>query len=241
MPRLTAPLWEAAGPRRHYGKPAECAVSLKCMATESKLPYLTSYGNIEKALTKIKTAATPSVFSQDFLGEKLGMTGGSSRPILPFLKRTGFLAQDGTPTALYKEFRNPDKSGGAAAKALRTGYAVLYEMDEEVHKRDAKELKNLVVQATGFDADSPTARAIVKSFEALKGFAKFSAPSIRDEAPEDEDQGGEGQGADDDALQLQRGFNLGYTINLNLPATSDVGVYNAIFRSLRENLLRDLG
>jgi hypothetical protein len=34
------------------------------------------------------------------------------------------------------------------------------------------------------------------------------------------------------------GFNLSYTINLNLPETADVEVFNAIFRSLKENLLR---
>src|SRR3954463_14271014 len=103
------------------------------MAIESKLPYLHAYGNIGKALEKIKVAGLPSDrFSQDFLEKTLGMTGGGSRPVLPFLKRTGFLSADGTPTDLYKEFRNPERSGGAAAKALRIGYARLFEMDEKV-------------------------------------------------------------------------------------------------------------
>ena len=34
------------------------------------------------------------------------------------------------------------------------------------------------------------------------------------------------------------GLNLAYTINLVLPKSDDVAVFNAIFRSLRENLLR---
>ena len=33
------------------------------------------------------------------------------------------------------------------------------------------------------------------------------------------------------------GLNLSYTINLNLPATADQAVFNAIFRSLKEHLL----
>jgi len=33
-------------------------------------------------------------------------------------------------------------------------------------------------------------------------------------------------------------LGLSYTINLNLPATSDIAVFNAIFKSLREHLLR---
>jgi hypothetical protein len=35
------------------------------------------------------------------------------------------------------------------------------------------------------------------------------------------------------------GLNLSYTINLNLPATSDQAVFNAIFKSLREHLISD--
>jgi hypothetical protein len=33
-------------------------------------------------------------------------------------------------------------------------------------------------------------------------------------------------------------FNFSYTINLNLPETTDVEVFNAIFRSLKEHLLK---
>jgi hypothetical protein len=32
-------------------------------------------------------------------------------------------------------------------------------------------------------------------------------------------------------------LNLGYRIEVHLPATKDVEVYNAIFRSLRDNIL----
>lgn len=216
------------------------------MAIASKLPYLNAYGNLTKALEKIKTAATPGRFSQDYLEKTLAMKGGSSRPILPFLKRTGFLASDGSPTNLYKQFRNPDLSGAAAAEALRIGYAPLYEMDEEVHKRDATKLKNLVVQATGSDADAPSVRCIVKSFEALKAFGDFGAQPIEEDADTENDDAEDQEDTDeqeDDSEELpplKSGINLGYTINLHLPSTSDVGVYNAIFRSLRENLLRDL-
>ena len=34
------------------------------------------------------------------------------------------------------------------------------------------------------------------------------------------------------------GVNIGYAINLNLPETTNVAVYDAIFRSLKEHLFR---
>lgn len=74
------------------------------MADDS-LPYLNAPSNITKALNKIKEAETPKRFSQDFLATTLQMPGGSPQPVIPFLKRTGFLASDGTPTDLYRRFR----------------------------------------------------------------------------------------------------------------------------------------
>ena len=34
------------------------------------------------------------------------------------------------------------------------------------------------------------------------------------------------------------GLNLSYTIYLNLPKTDDISVFNAIFKSLKENFFR---
>jgi hypothetical protein len=64
---------------------------------DSKLPYLNAYGNVTKVLEKIQGAATPDRFSQDFLADTLGMKGGSARPVIPYLKRTGFLGADAPP------------------------------------------------------------------------------------------------------------------------------------------------
>jgi hypothetical protein len=36
-----------------------------------------------------------------------------------------------------------------------------------------------------------------------------------------------------------KSLNLSYTINLNLPATKDIEVFNAIFKSIKEHLLKD--
>lgn len=197
---------------------------------DTKIPYMSSYGAITKTLQKIKEASTPDRFTQDFLATKLGLKGGSPKPVIPFLKRTGFLASDGSPTSLYKRFRNPAQSGAAAAEALRKGYSALFEVNEYAHDLSDADFKGLVMQVTGLPGDSGTTKSIVGSFKALKAFADFEvAPS--EEEPDSPDEAevflpGEQLG----------GIKLGYTINLNLPATSDVAVFNAIFKSLREHL-----
>ncbi|HEY2354707.1 MAG TPA: DUF5343 domain-containing protein [Gaiellaceae bacterium] len=200
---------------------------------DKQVPYMAAYGNITKALEKVKAAQVPSRFSQDFLETKLGLSGGSARPVIPFLKRTGFLGPDGAPTELYRRFRNDAQSGAAAAEALRIGYAPLFEINEYIHDAGDTQLKGVVVQATGAEPTSSTVGAIIGSFNALKAFADFQASPEAEAPPVDEpsEVGPSGSAAGGS------GINLGYTINLNLPATSDIAVFDAIFKSLREHLL----
>src|SRR5579871_4592361 len=90
------------------------------------LPYITAPGNIEKALKAIQSAATPSSVSQDFVKTILKIPGGSGNQVTSFLKKIGFVGADGSPSDLYKRFRNSSTTGAAAADALRCGYAPLY-------------------------------------------------------------------------------------------------------------------
>lgn len=207
------------------------------MATQAKLPYVTAHGNITKALEKIQAASTPPRFTHDFLATKLGMSGGSARPVVPFLKRIGFIASDGTPTDLYKQFRGTDaQRGAAAAKGLHEGYAPLYEVNEYAHELDETKLKALAVQVTGEEKDSNTITLIAKSFKALDAFADHEAT-----ADNLVDLAGTGEGdvvVPPGSARPMEALNLGYTINLQLPATSDVAVFDAIFKSLRDHLLR---
>jgi Family of unknown function (DUF5343) len=207
---------------------------------ESKVPYVTASGNVVRALQGIQRASQPERFTVDFLETKLGLKGGSARPVIPFLKRTGFLNSDGSPTKLYTRFRNPSQAGAAAAEALHYGFRPLYEVNEYVHDLSDAELKGVVVQVTGMEDTAGGVQAIVGSFKGLKQFADFDAssgtlPSVEPaDLEESTDIAPRGNGSG----PITSGINLGYTINLHLPPTSDVAVFNAIFKSLRENLLR---
>src|SRR5262245_18017037 len=108
-------------------------------------PFLNATGTVTKILDKIIEASQPERFTQDYLANKLGFHGGSARPIIPLLKKLGFLASDGTPTALYGRFRNPESRGSAMAEGLRTAYKELYDRSEYVHDISKDKLKNLVI------------------------------------------------------------------------------------------------
>jgi Family of unknown function (DUF5343) len=198
-------------------------------------PFMNSTGLVTKILDKIKEAKTPERFTQDYLANTLGFASGSAKPFIGVAKRLGLLAPDGTPTELYHQFRNADHSKGAMARAMRMGYADLFTRNENVHKLDKKSLEGLVVQATGLDAGSATLSGIVGTFDRLKAFADFGKAETAAK-PKDTVLDAPPPPTDDGGADLRLG--LSYTINLVLPRTDDVAVFNAIFRALRENLLR---
>lgn len=157
------------------------------------------------------------------------------------MKRIGFVASDGTPTDLYKRFRNPATSGAAVAEAIRSSYKELAAANEYFHRLSDKELQTLILQVSGLDHDNRVANAILATLKTLKAFADFDAgkqvetlllpPSPTPSPPPERPYVDAPNGA------AGLGLNLAYTINLNLPATTDQAVFNAIFKSLRENLL----
>lgn len=203
-------------------------------------PFMNAYGSIPKILTKIQEAKTPERFTQDFLGTKLGFPGGSPKAFVPLAKRIGLLASDGSPTDLYKRFRNPASSKSAMAEAIRSGYSDLYARNEYAHNLEKTKLQGLVMEATGLEKGSPTLRAICGTFEALKAFADFEVtePSVQKRADrKDKKEPPPPPPALTPEVE-EIGLNIAYTFNLVLPKTDDIAVFNAIFKSLRDNLLR---
>ncbi|WP_250623331.1 DUF5343 domain-containing protein [Pinirhizobacter soli] len=206
----------------------------------STLPYVTAPGNIEKALVQIKSAATPETVSQDFVKTILGIRGGSGNQVTSYLRKIGFVGSDGKPSELYKKFRNSSTEGWAAAKALKIGYAALYARNEYMHSLDDSKLKGLIVEETGAEASSPVVACVFSCIKGLKRFASWN----NDAAGEKEEAVISVAAPPIVSNEFERqapagavGLNLGYTINLNLPATSDPAVFNAIFRALKEHLL----
>lgn len=216
------------------------------MAPMSVLPYVTAPGNIEKALRSIQSAATPSAVSQDFVKTILGIPGGSGNQITSFLKKIGFVNGDGSPSELYKGFRNPSTAGKAAADALRVGYTPLYVRNEYMYKLTDDKLRGLIIEETGQADDSAVVSLVMASIKAIKKFANWSAEGANAAPPEQSlvlpaAPAEKSSGGADHSHQVTKhlGLNLSYTINLNLPASSDVAIFNAIFKSLKENLLKD--
>jgi hypothetical protein len=204
----------------------------------TNLPYISTPGVLPKILNKICEATVPESFNADFLGTKLGFPGGNQRAFISWAKKCAFLNSDGTPTQLYKDFRNPNYRGHAMAEALKKGYAEIYVRNEYAQDLSRVELTKVISEITGSPHDNSTVKAIVGTYTFAKEFADFES---KKEAIIDKDEKPKSEKPYDDSNKSIKKLNLGlsYTINLVLPKTDDPAIYNAIFKSLKENLLND--
>jgi hypothetical protein len=210
----------------------------------ANLPYLSTPGSIKTVLERIRHAATPSRVTGDFIATVIQIKGGAGRSIPPFLKRIGMVASDGAPTDLYKAYRNEATAGKAMAQAIKHGYQELNQSNEYFYRLSDKELLALIVQVTGVGSDSRAAVLTLATIKNLKISADFDASDVNVLDQNVRTNGSADAEALSPSPQLRNhisrtdvGLNLSYTINLNLPATADQAVFNAIFRSLKEHLL----
>lgn len=220
---------------------AEPSVSEKSVRRKipGGLPYTSSPGVLRRVLEKIPTSEKPSIFNNDFLGTVMGATGGAARPIIPILKGTGLLNQTGAPTELYAQFQTEAGRPVAALNALRNGFGEIFRRNQYAHRADEAALIDVIVAITGLPKKEGIVRYILTTFQAFQDYAK----NARDEGKPDD--------VSDSALAHEAGFpptgdqtsggggrlQLAYNINVVLPETTNVEVYNAIFKSLKANLL----
>ena len=210
-------------------------------------PYVNGYGGIPQLFSRIKEAAVPPKFTQDFMNSMLDLRSSSYRAMIPLLKRLGFIDQANVPTQAYKDFREDSRSGTIMAERLRDAYKALFAAHEYAHKLEKKDLQAKLKSLLGVAEDDTTVPLVASTFLELSKLAAWTgtAPKSKKEPEEPQSRSVAAAVAGKQERESKQeatdgSFRIGYTINLNLPATTEIEVFNAIFKSLRENLLRHL-
>ncbi|ESZ46237.1 hypothetical protein X731_16010 [Mesorhizobium sp. L2C054A000] len=150
----------------------------------------------------------------------------------------GLLSSDNSPTDLYSKFKSESTRSEAALAALKNGFSEIFRRNEYAHRLPDDRIKELIIEITGLHKSDQIVSAIFGTFGAFNEFAK-SAKEAKAQDPAI-NQSSKTDGATKGDVRRQSDnheFNLVTTINVVLPETTDVQVYNAIFRSIRENLL----
>ena len=194
-------------------------------------PYMLSNNKIAPIIAKIQQAARPAKFTQEVL-KNLGFTSTNDRAFIPWFKKLGFLMDDGTPSALYDQLKDTTSTGTILGVQIKSLYADLYAINTEIHKAPEAEIKGAISRVTGKDSDG--VGRIYNTFKALCGVATFDVVPTSAVAEEKEETP---QIAVTPPVAAPRTNEFHYNIQIHLPATNDISVYNAIFKSLKDNLL----
>lgn len=192
-------------------------------------PYMLSNNKIQPIISKIQQAARPAKFTLEFL-RTLGFTSTNDRAFIPLVKKLGFLMDDGTPTTLYDQLKDATSTAKILALQIRTLYADLFAVNTEIQRASEQEIKGALSRVTGKDEDG--INRIYNTFKALCAIADFNenAQVIQPEKTEED--------STSSSIQSEsRKAEFHYNIQIHLSATTDISVYNAIFKSLKENLL----
>lgn len=187
-------------------------------------------------LEGIASAERPDVFNRDFLGSVLSITGGSAAATLPILKSTGFLSSDSSPTEIYSRFQTESGRANAALDALKKGYADVFRKNKFANKLDDGALKDLLVEITGLKKSDTVITSICGTMRAFLDYAKDASLT---KTPENGTHTRD-ESTDKNNAPPNNSSNIGliYNVNIVLPETTNIEVYNTIFRSLKSNLLQ---
>jgi hypothetical protein len=196
--------------------------------------YLTKAESAGPILGAIQRAGVPDRFTHEFLQKQLGFTSSADRPVLSVLKALRFLDDSGVPTERYRQYKDPSQARRVMAEAMREAYADIFAADQRADRLSGAQLRGMFGRISG-KGESVTQK-MASTFAALAALADFEAvPGERDA-----DESATRQGEEDLAPSANGGttgvLSLRHEVHVHLPSSTDIAVYNAIFRSLRENL-----
>lgn len=199
----------------------------------------TTYTQETKVLSeffgKLRDAQAPEKFTLQMIKD-FGYLSNNHRAFLPILKAIGFLTADGSPTTRYHNYRNHSMSKSVMGEALKESFSDIFLIKAKPTSADKALIEG---KFKSFHNVSDTVAGLMtKTFYALLDLADLN----NTEAPKLETKETLNK-SDEDVIQSvvksksNSAIGLHYNIQIHLPATKDVEVYNAIFKSLKDHLI----
>lgn len=194
--------------------------------------YVQVYGKLADLFAKIRDGQAPDQFTLQLLKD-LGFSSSSDRQFIPLLKALGFLSPDGKPTSRYHAYRDHSNSKIVMGDALREAYGDIFLIKAMPTKDDRNAIQGKF--KSYHNTSERMAELMTSTFLGLLSLADLSgkAKQALEKPGTDSPVPKEPAPATPHALPSPA---LHYNIQIHLPATKDVEVYNAIFKSLKEHL-----
>jgi hypothetical protein len=202
------------------------------------------YGQLDQLFGALRQGQAPSKFNREFLKD-LGFKSSNYHAVIPLLKGLRFLSEDGTPTSRYMAFLDETKWREILGEAIREAYADIFVMKAKPTQADKKLIQGKY--KSSFNLSDKTAERAASTFLALlriAGDAVFETKSafaqheaIVDELKKITPEAEKKEPAIERPPGSSATLGLHYNVQIHLPATKDVEVYNSIFKALRSHLI----
>lgn len=197
--------------------------------------YFASTKNLAEILDQIQRGRVPPKFTYDFL-KQLGFPSSNDRPIIPVLKALGFLDVSGVPQDRYRRFKDPSQAKRVMAEGVREAYADVFGIDEKAYDLPPDKVRGIFARLS--DKSELVTERMAMTFRALSDHADFLQQNAEPAAQTDADEIPKSDELEStDVARSDTSLSLRHDIHIHLPPSDDIKVYDAIFRSLREQLL----
>lgn len=202
--------------------------------------YLTSTKNLESIINSVINAKAPERFTNKFL-EDLGYKSSNDRLIIGMFKALGLLDDNGQPLQRYYEFLDQTQTGRIIAIGLEEAYEDLFNLRKDAQNLTNDEVKNKLKTITQGQKSDKILSLMAMTFRAFCELADWDAVTITEpkniETPSISTKIDNSEKTQSKNNVSKTDMNLHYNIQIHLPETTNMAVYDAIFQSLKKHLL----
>ena len=215
--------------------------------------YVTALGKFKEFVkTTIHEKKVPSLVNEDWLASVGYTDRQNDRRFIPILKELGFISDDGSPTTVYSEYRDKDKSKEIMMKALKDAYPDLFSTYGDPFTESDADISNLIKNKKNYSQNSADlATRTFKTLAIASGIiadtdATIQKRSSRKEGKtkvvsreEDKDKPKEvSKESNDNSIDIEP-VSIVINIQLVLPNTTDKEVYSNLFSELRKFISKE--
>lgn len=200
----------------------------------AEFAYTFNTGSLKKFFPMIQTIGKPNKVDFPWVSG-LGFSAQNDRNILNVLRFLGFVDNAGVPTELWNKYRNKTQSRIVMAQAIREAYASLFASYPDAYRKDVEALRAFFDKRT--NAGDSVIPAMARTFTALITLANFESENTSPAS------GLASVGAESILTSVTKQTSpedsiiLNVNIQLQLPATEDISIYDKLFASLKKHLL----
>lgn len=204
--------------------------------------YLTSVKNLDSIFNSVLSARAPERFTTKFL-EDLGFKSSSDRLFIAIFKALGLLDENSQPTSRYFEFLDQSQSKKIIAIGIQEAYEDLFNIRKDAQNLSNDEVKNKLKTLTQGQKGDPVIDKMSMTFRALCNYADWTKPMNSPNPPLKTIDSNESSTFIDNPqtadvpINTSNMMDLHYNIQIHLPETTNMAVYDSIFQSLKKHLL----